>query len=118
MEATTAESALATVQRFAGFIMEGNLDEACKILSDDFVAHEAPGLPYGGEYHGPDGFRELLGNLTAKQDMETLDIALYAAGNLIINHAQLRFTRRDNGESVDMWVAELFTVSDGRIVDL
>jgi limonene-1,2-epoxide hydrolase len=60
MAATTTDTNLATVRQFMDAVVEGKLDDARRLLHDDFVVHEAGGLPYSGEYHGPDGFFELL----------------------------------------------------------
>lgn len=54
------ETSLAIVQRFSTAVREGDFDEMDRLLHDDFVAREAGGLPYSGDYRGLDGFRDLL----------------------------------------------------------
>jgi ketosteroid isomerase-like protein len=37
----------------------GDFDALGAMLDESFVVHEAPGLPYGGDYHGIAGWRAL-----------------------------------------------------------
>ncbi len=49
----STEDAQATVGKFVQAIVERRFDDARGLLHDEFVVHEAGGLPYSGEYHGP-----------------------------------------------------------------
>ena len=55
------ESCLAIVQRFSTAVREGDMDEMGRLVHDDFVAREAGGLPYSGDYRGLSGFRRSAG---------------------------------------------------------
>lgn len=44
-------------------IVEERFDDARGLLHEEFVVYEAGGVPYSGEYHGPQGFFELLGKM-------------------------------------------------------
>ena len=35
-------------------------DGVVELLGDSMVAHAAPGMPWSGSYHGPEGFRRFL----------------------------------------------------------
>ncbi len=59
----TTEEAQATVGRFMQAIVEERFDDARGLLHEEFVVYEAGGVPYGGEYHSPQGFFELLGKM-------------------------------------------------------
>jgi hypothetical protein len=41
----------------------GRLNQSQDIIADEFVAHLAEGLPFGREYHGWQGYNELMGEL-------------------------------------------------------
>jgi hypothetical protein len=139
MEATTsAAGSLATVQRFNQLMMEAErllhladgterrdadaaaakIAEARRLLADELVVHEPPGLPYGGEYHGPDGFFELFGKITGSLDLRVKEHALREAGDIAVTHAVMTFTLHASGQSVETSVCELATVRGGQIVDL
>jgi hypothetical protein len=38
----------------------GDLTSALQVIAPDAIVREAPSLPYGGEFHGPDGMGRLL----------------------------------------------------------
>ncbi len=46
-------------ERFIALMSAGNVDTLAPMFDEDFVVHEAQGLPYGGDYHGIDGWRAL-----------------------------------------------------------
>jgi hypothetical protein len=111
--------ALATVERFMHAIVEERLHDARGLLHDEFVAYEAGGLPYSGEYHGPQGFFDLLAKMT--EDLElTLGPApqCLLAGDSVAVRSRLTFTSRASGKSVEMRLVEVYTVRDGLIVEL
>jgi ketosteroid isomerase-like protein len=115
MEATTkspAEMAIA----FYGHMSEGRLDAAVAMLHEDLYVHESDELPYGGAYHGPDGFLELATRLDAVCATELLGIEAHGSGDTAAVHMKGRFTSRSSGQSVETEVVELVTFRDGRIV--
>jgi ketosteroid isomerase-like protein len=115
----TPGDALAIVERFMTAIVEERLDDARGLLHDEFVAYEAGGLPYSGEYHGPQGFFDLLAKMTEGMDF-TLGPApqCLLAGNSVAVRSRVTFTSRASGNSVDMRLVEVYTVRDGLIVEL
>jgi uncharacterized protein len=48
--------ALDIVRRFSKALREKKSDEVRGLLHDDLVVYESGGLPYSGEYRGPQGF--------------------------------------------------------------
>ena len=95
------------------------LDDARALLHREFVVYEAGGLPYSGEYHGPDGFFELLGKMNQAMELtpgETFQYLL--ADDTVAIRGRLRFTSRASGQSVEMGLVEIYTVRDGLIVEL
>jgi ketosteroid isomerase-like protein len=99
--------------------MTGNGENRRALLDDRVVVHTAKGLPYSGEYRSPEEFfallsamRELLVLTPGPISHHTLTDEVVAA---IFN---LTFTARTSGDSVESRVVELYTVREGRIVDL
>ena len=46
-------------ERFIASMSVGDFDALAVMLDEDFVVHEAHGLPYAGDYHGIAGWRAL-----------------------------------------------------------
>ncbi|HSS23451.1 MAG TPA: nuclear transport factor 2 family protein [Mycobacterium sp.] len=115
----STEDAQATVGRFVQAIVEERLDDAHSLLHDEFVAYEAGGVPYSGEYRGPQGFFELLAKMNEALELTLGPTPKYLlAGDTVAVHSRLKFTARASGESVDMSLVEIYTVRDGLIVQL
>ena len=116
---TMTEDNRALVVKFVSAIGEGRLDDARNLLHHEFVAHAAAGVPYSGDYHGPDEFFELLAKiydaleLTPSPEMQYL-----ADDDKVVLYYRLTFTERGSGESIEMPVAEVLSVRDGLIVEL
>ncbi len=113
------ESSVAIVQKFSTAVREGDFEAMGRLLHDDFVAHEAGGLPYSGDYRGLSGFRDLLAKMN---DAMTLSPGPFTSEPLGENAVALRFsltfTARASGDSVTMDLIEVYTLRDGKIVDL
>jgi|SRR5271166_2179069 len=117
--AATTEDPQATVDRFVNALVEGRLDDARPLLHDDFVVYEAGGLPFSGEYYGPQGFFELFEKIS-----ESLDLALdphiqyLSTGDTVAMRSRLKFIARASGKSVEIGLVEIYRLRDGLIVGL
>src|SRR5712672_3357167 len=109
----------ATVSRFMKAIVEGRLDDARSLLHDEFVAYETGGVPYSGEYRGPQGFFELLAKMNDGLEL-TLGPTpqLLLANDTVAVRSRLTFTGRASGKSVEMSLVEIYAVRDGLIIEL
>jgi ketosteroid isomerase-like protein len=109
----------ATVGRFVQALIEGRVDDARSLLHDDFAVHEAGGLPYSGEYRGPQAFFELFANMNEQMEL-TPDPAIQylLAHKTVAMRYRLKFTARATGVSVEMGLVEIYTVRDGLIAEL
>lgn len=113
------EDALTTVRTFVAAVAEERMDDARGLLSDDFVAYEAGGLPYSGEYRGPQGFFELMVRMDDGMDvMPGPTMQFLLADNTVAVRFRLTFTARATGRSVEMGMVEVYTVRGGLIVEL
>ena len=110
---------VALVRRFLDLVLEGKLEEARGCLHEEFVMHSPPGLPYGGDYYGPGGFGELAQRLVAVVRTEQISTPEFRdAGDCVVVRAPSRFTSRTSGKSVEMTVAQLYFVRDGKISEM
>jgi uncharacterized protein len=113
------EDAQATVGRFMQAIVEERFDDARSLLHDEFVVYEVGGVPYSGEYRGPQGFFELLAKMNEGLELTLGPTPQYLlADNTVAVRSRLKFTARATGKSVDMSLVEIYTVRDGLIVEL
>jgi len=92
--------------------------DAFTLVADDFVAHEPVSLPYGGEHHGADGFRKLLGAINRLFLLEVKDLHVRGCGDIAFADVDMRFTSQANGQVLDTRVVELYTIRDGKIAGL
>lgn len=119
MAPDTAERSLATVRRFMAATGAERRNERRTLLHDDFVVHEAGGLPFSGDYHGSEGFFELLNRMNDVLELAAGPITTDPLGyDAVAARFRLRFISRASGESVEMGLVEIYTVRDGRIAEL
>jgi uncharacterized protein len=113
------EDSRALVVKFVDAFGEQKLDDALSLLHDEFVVHAAGDVPYSGDYRGAAGFLELITKMSEVLDlMPSPDMQFLADGDKVVLHYRLTFTARASGESVEMSMAEVYTVRDGLIVAL
>lgn len=117
--AVPAEEPKFTVNRFVTALVEERLDDARDLLHHELVVHEAGGLPFSGEYSGPEGFLGLLGKIN-----EGLVLALnptiqyLVAGETVAMRSRMTFTARRSGKSVEIGLVEIYTVRGGQILEI
>jgi ketosteroid isomerase-like protein len=119
MNKAVAEDGIAVAREFYGHIGAGEFEDAKKLLAPDFVVHEPRELPYGGEYHGFEGFLDLLNHLTAVAAIEPVSTPEYLpAGDVVMVKMIGRFTSPSTGRSVETGVLELVSFREGLIAEL
>jgi len=77
----TPEETVEFVNRLYATTGAGDWDAAADMLTDDFVAIEAPGLPMAGEYRGKNGLRDLYVKVMGMVDVVGLDRAALPVGD-------------------------------------
>ena len=110
---------LALVRRFIAATGAEHRAERRSLLHDDFVVHEAGGLPFSGDYHGSQGFFELLNRMNDVLELTAGPVTTDSLGeDAVAARFRLTFVSRASGRSVHMGLVEIYTVRDGRIVEL
>jgi hypothetical protein len=119
MASDTAERSVATVRRFMAATGAERRNERSSLLHDDFVVHEAGGLPFSGDYHGSQGFFELLNKMNDVLELTAGPITTDPLGDdTVAARFRLTFTSRASGNSIEMALVEIYTLRDGRIAEL
>ncbi|KPH68166.1 nuclear transport factor 2 family protein [Novosphingobium sp. ST904] len=112
----TAEDMIDFVDRLYAATGAGDWETASDMLTDDFVAREADGLPMAGEYRGRDGLRALYGRVMGLCDVVALDRVETTAGK---DHAvtilSLRFA---DPALAPAEICEMFRFRDGKCCEI
>jgi ketosteroid isomerase-like protein len=97
---------------------DGRLERA-RLLGEDFVLSSAGGLPFSGEYHGPQGFFDLMEKMNAVLDLRPGTITVNPLGkDAVAARFRLTFTARSSGEHAEMDLIEIYTLRNGLIMKL
>ncbi|MBF7013724.1 nuclear transport factor 2 family protein [Novosphingobium resinovorum] len=112
----TAEDMIDFVDRLYAATGAGDWETASDMLTEDFVAREADGLPMAGEYRGRDGLRELYARVMGLCDVAALDRVETTAGK---DHAvtilSLRFA---DPALAPAGICEMFRFRDGKCCEI
>jgi uncharacterized protein len=107
------------VRRFMSAAGADGRPERTRLLHEDFVVSSAGGLPFSGDYHGPQGFFDLIGTMNEVLDLTPGPITLNPLGqDVVMASFRLTFTARSSGKHVEMDLVEIYTISDGLIIKL
>lgn len=110
---------LETVRRFSRALGDRDLTKVESLLHRDLVVHTAGGLPYSGDYYGPQGFLELFAAMTQVLDLTPGPLCQQSLDEqTVVSRFRLRFVARASGKHVEMDLVEIYRVSDGLIVEL
>jgi uncharacterized protein len=110
---------LDTVRRFSRALGDRDLTTAQGLLHRDLIVHTAGGLPYSGDYYGPQGFLDLFAAMTKVLDLTPGPLCQQSLDEqTVVSRFRLRFVAPASGKHAEMELVEIYRVSDGLIVDL
>ena len=115
---TSAE--IGVIGRFFAAVLGGDAATLKELVSPDCVVHEPADLPYGGDYHGPDGLLEMFGAITRELSfsVEGEPQLLEVGDGRVVVRMVATFVSRRSGRTVSFPIAEIYTVSGGQITDI
>lgn len=94
----------------------GDWEATADMLTDDFVAYEADGLPMAGEYRGKYGLRDLFGKVMGMVDVVALDRSAMPVGeDCAIAVLTMRFADPDLKPAE---LCEMFRFRDGKCCEI
>ena len=97
----------------------GDWDAVEAYLSDDLVIHEAPSLPFGGEYRGRRALRDLYATVMAYWDSPAVDIySIVGDDTHVVALMHFTMTSKQSGHTFTQQMAEVSTVKDGLVTDM
>jgi uncharacterized protein len=96
----------------------GKLDLARPFFSDDFILYEAEGLPFGGDYRGWEGYKQVLDKLNqfwSPDRKQSFRHFIPYGDNKVIIHFELDGHINKNGRHVRMPVVAIWELKDGKV---
>jgi ketosteroid isomerase-like protein len=93
-----------------------DLDSVVSLKSDDMVAHVAPGVPWSGTYHGPEGFRRFLETIDEYVELSIETGALLDSGSEVKQVGRSTGYARVSGTVFSFDEVHIWGVKDGEIV--
>jgi ketosteroid isomerase-like protein len=110
--------AVAAASKLLDSIIAGDMDTALSALRADLVVHEAASLWYPGDWKGPEGFLQVIGLMTSKVDLKVHGYEVFDAGARAVMNAQVTFTSKATGRTLDMSIVEIYQARDGQLIDM
>ena len=115
----TEEENLRIVKTMAANGILGRWDIVRQYVSDDLVMHVPPGLPFGGDYCGWDGYLRMFKELGAFfTDLKAAEAQLASCGNKVIVMSSFSGRIAKNGKPISFPITAIWEVKDGKVVDI
>ncbi|MGX4688159.1 nuclear transport factor 2 family protein [Streptomyces sp. JNUCC 63] len=88
-------------------------------FQEDIAVHEAESLPYGGDWKGREGLRNLMDTIGSITELAPTDIEVFDAGDgIVITRQTANFTSKSTGATLSVPMVEIYTMVDGKIQDI
>lgn len=98
---------------------KGDLDAAARLLDPEIVIHEAESLPYGGTYHGMEGFFDLFRKLAQEFDKLSITPSIIEdTGPFVVALTTLNGQQRCTGKAIVMPLFEQFKLKNKLVVEV
>jgi uncharacterized protein len=111
----TAETNRALMANMYDAAVQGDFASVLACLADDIVVNEPGFLPYGGTYHGPAEFAEMIPEVVKLMDLANMKVdRLIADGDRVFG--VIRMSDRATGK--DVLLAEESLIRDGKVVEI
>ncbi|WP_328307995.1 nuclear transport factor 2 family protein [Streptomyces sp. NBC_00442] len=124
----TSDGARAVLERFyaaesayvaAGGPGRAGFAEIAACLHPQVVLHQAPGLPFTGEWRGAEGMERFMGVMTELwQSVEFLEQRHLVDDERIVVVNEVRFVARASGRKLDTSLVQMMTVRSGLLFEI
>jgi ketosteroid isomerase-like protein len=108
---------LAVVERIYQALAEKDLEVITKLFSPDIVVVQDPALPWGGRYEGIEAMGEFVMKIGGAIESQVTILALYDAGNRVVQYGRTAGTVRATGARFDIPECHIWRVEDGKAVE-
>lgn len=98
----------------------GDFGAIAPLLHPDFVVHEAPSLPYAGDFHGVEGWRDLSRAVVGAWEDFRFDIVEHhgSPARTMIVRFRISGRSRRTGKAFDTTVLEMWRFRDGLLAEI
>ena len=108
---------IALVRNLYEAFNRGDVPTVLAGFDENIEWNEAEGMPYGGQYHGPEAVAEnVFGPIT--NDVDDFDVTpeeILADGDRVVVLLTYKGTAKESGKQLDMPAAHVWTVRDGKV---
>ena len=112
-----SEQNIAFVRSLYEAFGKGDVPTVLAGFADDIEWNEAEGMPYGGQYHGPEAVAEnVFGPVTS--DFDDFDVSpeeILADGDRVVVLLTVTGTAKESGNKLSMPAAHVWKIRDGKI---
>jgi ketosteroid isomerase-like protein len=107
------------VQTMAANGIKGNWDIVRGYVSDELVMHVPPGLPFGGDYRGWEGYLQTFKELGAFfTGLQSGTVETVGTGDRVIVMTTLSGKIARNGKPISFPITTIWRVKDGKVVEI
>ena len=110
---------IALVRNLYEAFNRGDVPTVLAGFDENIEWNEAEGMPYGGQYHGPEAVAENVFAPVAN-DFDDFDVTpeeILADGDRVVVLLTLTGTAKESGNKLSMPAAHVWTVRDGKATD-
>ena len=87
-------------------------------LDPDVVLHQSPDLPWGGEFHGHDGYKDWARQMSRAFDQLAVeDARFFTDGDTVVITCRLVTRSRASGQALDLPMTQVVRVRGDHIVE-
>jgi ketosteroid isomerase-like protein len=99
-------------------LAEKDLDGVLALCAPAVVLTQDSALPWGGRFEGTDGIAEFAIKLVGAIDSAVTPIAMFQAGDQVVQYGRTAGTARASGKAFDVAECHVWTVVDGRVTNM
>ena len=95
---------------------QDDFSEMQKTLSNNFVLHQSPDLPFGGEYRGHEGYERWAVQMSTTFDLlEVSERLFFEQDDTVVAVCRFRTRSRRTGQMQDYPMVQVVQTRDGQI---
>jgi len=105
-------------EQFLKAFAAGDVETVFALIHPECVVDEGHGLPYAGEFVGPAGLQDLVGQIMTPMEMTVDEFTVTDGGDCAVARIMLTFTSRKSGRALRIPSVELYETRDGKVAKI
>ena len=115
---TVTVNPLDVVNQLLTAVHADDQDQIAQVFHPDLTILEPENLPYPGTYRGVEGFHTIKAKIAELAELGIEDWQPVQAGDRVMVTMTGVFTSKRSGRTVRMPMVEIYSVQDGRIIEI